>query len=107
AKTPRAAEERQGADAQGWPRRRAAGGRHRRAPGGPEPLWGKVMRAGIYVHVPFCLTRCGYCDFNAHAGLERLAPRYVRALCAEADLAAPSWGGVPVASTFFGGGTPT
>ncbi len=28
--------------------------------------------AGIYVHIPFCLTRCGYCDFNAYAGLDEL-----------------------------------
>ena len=63
--------------------------------------------AGIYVHVPFCLTRCGYCDFNAYAGLERLQPRYLRALLAEASLAAPAWDGVRFASVFLGGGTPT
>ena len=62
---------------------------------------------GIYVHVPFCLTRCGYCDFNAYAGLERLQPRYLRALLTEASLAAPAWEGVEVASVFLGGGTPT
>ena len=50
--------------------------------------------AGIYVHVPFCLTRCGYCDFNAYAGLDHLAPRYLRALVAEASLAAPAWDGI-------------
>lgn len=65
------------------------------------------MTAGLYVHVPFCLTRCGYCDFNAHAGLLHLAGRYVEALVREADLAAPSWRGVRFASIFFGGGTPT
>ena len=63
--------------------------------------------AGIYVHVPFCLTRCGYCDFNAYAGLERLQPRYLRALLSEASLAAPAWVGVEVTSVFLGGGTPT
>ena len=62
---------------------------------------------GIYVHVPFCLTRCGYCDFNAYAGLDHLAPRYVRALLAEAGLAAPAWAEDEVVSIFFGGGTPT
>jgi len=65
------------------------------------------VRAGIYVHVPFCLTRCGYCDFNAYAGLGHLQPRYVRALLAEASLAATDWGGVLVGSVFLGGGTPT
>lgn len=63
--------------------------------------------AGLYVHVPFCLTRCGYCDFNTYAGLGHLAGRYVRALAAEADLAGSAWAGVPFASVFFGGGTPT
>ena len=62
---------------------------------------------GIYVHVPFCLTRCGYCDFNAYAGLDHLQPRYVRALVAEAEAAAPEWAGEEVVSVFFGGGTPT
>ena len=64
--------------------------------------------AGLYVHVPFCLTRCGYCDFNAYAGLGHLAGRYVRALAAEAGLAAAEWPDAPrFASVFFGGGTPT
>jgi putative oxygen-independent coproporphyrinogen III oxidase len=66
-----------------------------------------IAEAGIYVHVPFCLTRCGYCDFNAYAGMDHLAPRYVRALFLEAELAAPDWDGVDVVSLFLGGGTPT
>lgn len=65
------------------------------------------MSAGIYIHVPFCLTRCGYCDFNAYAGLGHLAPRYVAAMRAEADLWAGSWAGERVTSIFLGGGTPT
>jgi putative oxygen-independent coproporphyrinogen III oxidase len=63
--------------------------------------------AGIYVHVPFCLTRCGYCDFNAYAGLDELKLPYLRALVREADLAAPAWEGVEIVSVFLGGGTPT
>jgi oxygen-independent coproporphyrinogen-3 oxidase len=65
------------------------------------------VSAGIYVHVPFCLTRCGYCDFNAYAGLDHLASRYVSALLREAELAAPAWAGEEVVSVFLGGGTPT
>ena len=63
--------------------------------------------AGLYVHVPFCLTRCGYCDFNAYAGLGHLADRYVEALRAESRLLRPGWEAVPFATMFFGGGTPT
>ena len=65
------------------------------------------MTAGIYVHVPFCLTRCGYCDFNAYAGLDELKPRYLRALECEAALAAPAWDGTSIGTVFLGGGTPT
>ncbi|MFL5798374.1 MAG: radical SAM family heme chaperone HemW [Actinomycetota bacterium] len=68
---------------------------------------GARQSAGLYAHVPFCLTRCGYCDFNAYAGLGHLSGRYVRALAREADLHADAWTGIPFASLFFGGGTPT
>ena len=63
--------------------------------------------AGLYVHIPFCLTRCGYCDFNAYADLDHLRGRYARAVAAEADLAAAGWRGDRFDSVFFGGGTPT
>ncbi|HEX6332459.1 MAG TPA: radical SAM protein, partial [Actinomycetota bacterium] len=65
------------------------------------------MNAGLYVHVPFCLTRCGYCDFNAYAGLDHLKSRYVAALAREAELAAPAWSDDEIVSVFLGGGTPT
>jgi oxygen-independent coproporphyrinogen-3 oxidase len=63
--------------------------------------------AGLYVHVPFCLTRCGYCDFNAYAGLSHLGPAYAEALRRETDLYVESWAGVRFVSIFLGGGTPT
>ncbi|MGH2722286.1 MAG: radical SAM family heme chaperone HemW [Actinomycetota bacterium] len=59
---------------------------------------------GVYVHVPFCLVRCGYCDFNAYAGMDALAGPYVDALVREIEAAAD---GGPVATVFVGGGTPT
>jgi putative oxygen-independent coproporphyrinogen III oxidase len=65
------------------------------------------VKAGLYVHVPFCLTRCGYCDFNTYAGLDHLAGRYVDALAREAELWALEWRGTGFVSMFFGGGTPT
>jgi len=63
--------------------------------------------AGLYVHVPFCLTRCGYCDFNTYAGLDHLKGGYVDALAAEAEMWSDDWRGASFASVFFGGGTPT
>ncbi|MEX0990673.1 MAG: radical SAM family heme chaperone HemW [Actinomycetota bacterium] len=63
--------------------------------------------SGLYVHVPFCLTRCGYCDFNAYEGLDHLRGRYTEALAREADLAAWGWAGERIETVFFGGGTPT
>jgi oxygen-independent coproporphyrinogen-3 oxidase len=66
---------------------------------------------GIYLHVPFCATRCGYCDFNTYVPGEDGSAQsgYVEAAIAELDLAARVLGeDAPAADTvFFGGGTPT
>ena len=62
---------------------------------------------GIYVHIPFCVRKCAYCDFNTYAGLEALHETYVAALCREITQAAPTHGHRKVDSVFIGGGTPT
>ena len=81
---------------------------------GPEALAGLGTRAfGIYVHVPFCLTRCGYCDFNTYTAAELggggSRAGFAAAALAEIDLAARTLGpgAPPVDTVFFGGGTPT
>ncbi len=66
-----------------------------------------MTAAGLYVHVPFCLTRCGYCDFNTYAGLDELRSPYVEALVGEAEQISNEWKGEEFVSVFLGGGTPT
>ena len=58
---------------------------------------------GLYVHIPFCQSRCLYCDFNTYAGLEGLFEGYVRALIQEMALVGPA----RVRTVYIGGGTPT
>ncbi|HUV47691.1 MAG TPA: radical SAM family heme chaperone HemW [Actinomycetes bacterium] len=89
--------------------------------GEPAPVSGRLpdsaarevgaMPFGAYVHVPFCATRCGYCDFNTYTAGElqgATEQQYVGAVLAEIELArnvvphAP-----PLSTVFFGGGTPT
>jgi oxygen-independent coproporphyrinogen-3 oxidase len=66
---------------------------------------------GVYVHIPFCASRCGYCDFNTYAPGEGASrDGYVDAVLAEIGLAARVLGDTPpprVDTVFFGGGTPT
>ena len=64
---------------------------------------------GVYVHVPFCASRCGYCDFNTYTASEGVvADGYADRVLAELALAARVLGAVPrVATVFFGWGTPT
>jgi len=64
---------------------------------------------GVYLHVPFCSSRCHYCDFVTYTGMEGLRRPYAAALSAEAELAAAALGPSPpaVTSVFVGGGTPT
>lgn len=59
----------------------------------------------VYVHIPFCPTKCGYCDFNSYAMdgpiVERTAAAIVR------EIRNSPWRGRPAKTIFFGGGTPT
>ena len=61
----------------------------------------------LYVHIPFCETKCPYCDFNTYTAIEPLIPSYCDALCREIVM----WGEVldrpALSSVFFGGGTPS
>jgi putative oxygen-independent coproporphyrinogen III oxidase len=65
---------------------------------------------GVYVHVPFCITRCGYCDFNTYtpAELGGVNPdAWLQALGTELALAAARVDAPPVNTVFVGGGTPS
>jgi len=59
----------------------------------------------IYVHTPFCPSKCGYCDFNSYAMSGDIMERTVRATVREIE--ASPWAGRPAKTIFFGGGTPT
>jgi len=94
-------------------------------PGEPAPADGALPAAaldelgsrpfGIYVHVPFCTVRCGYCDFNTYTSAElgdqpgASRASYAEAAISEIRLARQVLGDrdLPVRTVFFGGGTPT
>ena len=63
---------------------------------------------GVYIHWPFCLSKCPYCDFNSHvrhAGVDEA--RFARAFAAEIAATAARVPGRTVSTIFFGGGTPS
>lgn len=62
--------------------------------------------AGIYIHIPFCKTRCIYCDFYSTTRSE-LKERYVRALCRELEMRREYLRGEPIETIYLGGGTPS
>jgi putative oxygen-independent coproporphyrinogen III oxidase len=73
------------------------------APGfsAPPPL-------ALYVHIPWCVKKCPYCDFNSHEKREELPQaEYVNALIADLESALPQIWGRQVSSIFIGGGTPS
>ncbi len=72
----------------------------------PSPGAAPAARA-LYVHWPFCLSKCPYCDFNSHVRESVDEARWQRALLAELDHFADMLPGATVASVFFGGGTPS
>jgi oxygen-independent coproporphyrinogen-3 oxidase len=63
---------------------------------------------GVYVHWPFCLSKCPYCDFNSHVRHTAIdEERYVRAFAREIETTAARIGPQQVTSIFLGGGTPS
>lgn len=77
-----------------------AGATHHTQP----PLSGGLA---LYVHIPFCESKCPYCDFNTYAGIEPLMPSYAAALGREIEQWGAWLGRPTLASVFFGGGTPS
>lgn len=63
--------------------------------------------AGVYVHIPFCASRCSYCDFFSTLRLDEVGHDYVEALIAEARLRKAELNGEPVKTLYMGGGTPS
>jgi putative oxygen-independent coproporphyrinogen III oxidase len=92
-------------------------------PGDPAPADGRLPEGslatlghrpfGLYVHVPFCSVRCGYCDFNTYTA-EELGPGASRTSYAASAISEIRWArqvlgdvDLPVSTVFLGGGTPT
>ncbi|MBL8481546.1 MAG: oxygen-independent coproporphyrinogen III oxidase-like protein [Rhodocyclaceae bacterium] len=75
---------------------------------GAAPLLAELPPLGLYVHFPWCVAKCPYCDFNSHA-LRGDMPEadYIDALVADLESALPLIWGRRVTSIFFGGGTPS
>ena len=64
-----------------------------------------MIAAGLYVHIPFCSSRCSYCDFATGLYQSELAERYVQGLVNE--IRASQYSGEVVDTIYFGGGTPS
>lgn len=74
------------------------------------PRLAELPPLGLYIHLPWCVRKCPYCDFNSHAisaGGDFPESEYVAALKQDLELSLPLIWGRPVASVFFGGGTPS
>jgi oxygen-independent coproporphyrinogen-3 oxidase len=68
----------------------------------------EAIPLSLYLHLPWCVRKCPYCDFNSHAaGNDPPLERYVDALIAELDAEAIRAGSRPLVSVFLGGGTPS
>lgn len=79
--------------------------------GSQAPTLKSLPPLSLYVHIPWCLKKCPYCDFNSHAirGDKHQAPEeeYVMALIHDLESALPNIWGRRLSSVFFGGGTPS
>ncbi len=67
-----------------------------------------MKEAGVYIHFPFCKSRCQYCDFNTSAGMEAFMPEYCRYLIEEIQVYGEKYSSIfSICSIYLGGGTPS
>jgi len=72
------------------------------------PSFKALPPLSLYIHIPWCVRKCPYCDFNSHEAREPIAEtRYIEALIADLESALPLIWGRKVYTVFFGGGTPS
>ena len=72
------------------------------------PRFAALPPLGLYVHIPWCVRKCPYCDFNSHEARGEIPEQeYVAALISDLESALPLVWGRRVYSVFFGGGTPS
>lgn len=62
---------------------------------------------GIYIHIPFCISKCFYCDFTSYANRENMIEKYIYALCNEILAKAEILSEYKVTTIYIGGGTPS
>lgn len=74
---------------------------------GNQPQTSFQDKLGIYIHIPFCRSKCDYCDFYSLAGREERMDAYQKALLAHIGETAPLADGIQVDTIYFGGGTPS
>jgi oxygen-independent coproporphyrinogen-3 oxidase len=72
------------------------------------PTESSPIATSLYIHIPWCVRKCPYCDFNSHQADSTLdEQRYIKALMCDLDLEIESAGNREIKSIFFGGGTPS
>jgi len=72
------------------------------------PRFAALPPLALYVHIPWCIRKCPYCDFNSHEAKDEVPEKvYADALIADLELALPSIWGRRIFSVFIGGGTPS
>ena len=64
-----------------------------------------MEKTGIYIHIPFCKSKCYYCDFTSFAGRDKLANKYIK--CLKKEIIHRKNDNVEIDTIYFGGGTPS
>ncbi|WHH60430.1 radical SAM family heme chaperone HemW [Petroclostridium sp. X23] len=66
-----------------------------------------MKMTGLYIHIPFCVQKCYYCDFNSYAGISHMQEEYIEGLIKEMQLYKEKMNATALETIFIGGGTPT